>query len=179
MKPSNNKTNMKKISLFAVVVLATLLLAACSAGPKQESTATPHTLPTVAEKTTAPSIPATPPPATINSKIVPAPSPVAPNSAHPSLAKTPVQPPVARHPAFRLVSIQNFQFQPANLIISKGDTVKWLNRDSTPHIIFSDSFKSATLQMNDSFSFTFDKAGSFPYSCQIHPSMKGTVTVQP
>jgi len=36
---------------------------------------------------------------------------------------------------------------------------------------------SETLQPGESFSFTFDTPGTFPYFCHIHPFMMGSVTV--
>ncbi len=40
------------------------------------------------------------------------------------------------------------------------------------------SSRAATLGNGATFSFTFDKAGTYPYHCSIHPNMKGTVVVQ-
>ena len=40
------------------------------------------------------------------------------------------------------------------------------------------SFGSGTLESGASFSHEFTKAGVFAYRCEIHPEMKGKVTVQ-
>jgi plastocyanin len=40
------------------------------------------------------------------------------------------------------------------------------------------TFKSGALDTDDSFSFTFDKPGTYRYFCSIHPHMTGTVVVK-
>lgn len=76
------------------------------------------------------------------------------------------------------VGIRNFSFDPATVTVKKGTTVTWTNRDSAPHQIKSVSFNSDQLGNGQSFSFTFDEAGTFDYSCAIHPSMLGRIIVQ-
>lgn len=76
------------------------------------------------------------------------------------------------------VIIQNFSFNPAILNIKIEDTVTWVNKDSAPHTIKSDTFNSGNLGADDAFSFTFDKDGAYDYICGIHPSMKGKIVVQ-
>lgn len=78
------------------------------------------------------------------------------------------------------VKIDNFSFSPASLIVSPGTTVTWTNRDDIPHTIVSDDkiFKSKVLDTDEKFSYTFDKPGSYPYFCSIHPKMTGKVVVQ-
>ncbi len=79
------------------------------------------------------------------------------------------------------ITIKNFAFSPSSMTISKGSKVTWTNEDSAPHTVTSDSgtvLNSATLHSGDSFSFTFNTAGTFTYYCSIHPMMKGTVIVE-
>ena len=76
------------------------------------------------------------------------------------------------------ITIQNFAFSPATLTVKKGTTVTWTNNDSAPHQIKSATFNSSQLSKGQSFSFTFNTAGSFDYSCAIHPSMLGKIIVQ-
>jgi len=77
------------------------------------------------------------------------------------------------------VQIKGFAFKPGDLTIKTGTEVTWTNEDSTTHKIKSDdgSFNSEGLGNGATFSHTFDKAGTFPYICSIHPTMKGTITV--
>lgn len=79
------------------------------------------------------------------------------------------------------VVIQNFAFSPNNLTVKTGTTVTWINNDSTTHTITSDNgaFQSSgNLNQGAKYTFTFTKAGTYPYHCSIHPNMKGTVVVQ-
>src|SRR6266852_3946619 len=78
------------------------------------------------------------------------------------------------------VKIDNFSFGPAALTVPVGTTVTWTNRDDIPHTVVSTdgAFKSKVLDTDEKFSFTFSKAGSYPYFCSIHPKMTGKVIVQ-
>jgi plastocyanin len=78
------------------------------------------------------------------------------------------------------VSIANFTFAPADPTVTPGTTVIWTNHDDIPHTVTSTEgvFKSHALDTDDSFSFTFEKAGSYRYFCSLHPRMVGTVTVR-
>jgi plastocyanin len=78
------------------------------------------------------------------------------------------------------ISAQNFMFSPVTLTVKSGSTVTWTNRDEEAHTVVSDSglFRSGALDTKDSFSFKFEKAGTYHYLCSIHPKMLGTVVVQ-
>ena len=75
------------------------------------------------------------------------------------------------------VSIKNFAFNPTPLNIKEGTTVTWTNNDPVPHQIKSSTFNSAALTNGQTFSFTFSTAGTYDYSCAIHPSMLGKIIV--
>lgn len=74
----------------------------------------------------------------------------------------------------------NFEFDPDTLTIQVGTTVTWGNAAGTSHTSNSDEavWGSGTLNEGDEFSFTFDEAGTFPYFCQVHPTMRGTIIVE-
>ena len=79
------------------------------------------------------------------------------------------------------VVIQNFAFSPNSLTVKVGTTVTWINQDSTTHTITSDNgaFQSSgDINSGSNYTFTFSKAGTYPYHCSIHPNMKGTIVVQ-
>ena len=80
------------------------------------------------------------------------------------------------------VKIDNFSFGPVTLTVPIGTTVTWTNRDDIPHTVVSTddpkTFKSKVLDTDEKFSFTFSKAGTYPYFCSIHPKMTGKVIVQ-
>jgi plastocyanin len=85
---------------------------------------------------------------------------------------------VARGP--NEIGIDNFQFTPPALSITKGTRVTWINDDDVPHIIASAKGQfapSPLLDTNQKFSYSFDKPGTYPYYCSLHPKMQGTVTV--
>ena len=76
------------------------------------------------------------------------------------------------------VTIQGYAYQPRSVTIDKGGTVTWTNQDSMIHDVkFSDA-ESPDLKKGGTYSRTFDKAGTFDYICEIHPTMKGTVIVK-
>jgi plastocyanin len=78
------------------------------------------------------------------------------------------------------VKIDNFSFGPGTLTVPVGTAVTWTNRDDIPHTVVSTdgAFKSKVLDTDEKFSFTFSKAGSYPYFCSIHPKMTGKVIAQ-
>jgi plastocyanin len=81
----------------------------------------------------------------------------------------------------RTVLIQDFRFTPAHITIKRGTKVRWINRDSTTHTATANngrSFDSGRLGKGQRYSHTFKKAGKKPYHCNIHPHMKGRITVK-
>jgi plastocyanin len=77
------------------------------------------------------------------------------------------------------VSMKDIQFAPKSLTVKVGQTVTWTNDDSTDHnVTASDgTFKSSTFGHGKTFSWKATKAGTFKYTCTIHPGMDGTLTV--
>jgi plastocyanin len=69
-------------------------------------------------------------------------------------------------------------FVPASKSIAKGDTVIWTNQMDFDHTVTADngSFDSKPIKPSKTFSRKFDAVGSFPYHCEIHKFMKGTIT---
>jgi plastocyanin len=79
-----------------------------------------------------------------------------------------------------MVSIEDFQFNPPTIEITAGSEVTWTNNGPSPHTATADdgsTFDSGRLDPGGTFSHTFDTAGDFPYHCDFHPDMTGTVTV--
>jgi len=80
------------------------------------------------------------------------------------------------------VTIEDFAFQPAQLTVATGTTVTWTNRDSESHTVTADdrsTFGSSAIGRDGTFTFTAGAPGTYTYFCQIHPFMKGTLTVTP
>jgi len=78
------------------------------------------------------------------------------------------------------IRIDNFNFTPGTFTVAVGTTVTWINHDDIPHTVVSTDgvFKSKVLDTDEKFSYTFTKAGSYPYFCLIHPKMTGAIAVQ-
>ncbi len=78
------------------------------------------------------------------------------------------------------IVVKDFMFNPTPVTVKAGSTVTWTNRDDEPHNVVSDTgvFKSGGMDTNESFSFKFDKPGTYHFTCSIHPRMVGTVVVQ-
>jgi plastocyanin len=83
--------------------------------------------------------------------------------------------------ASNVVTIEGFQFKPDALTVKLGSTVTFINKDATPHTVTPENGAKFTgtgrLQKNASKSVTFNQVGVQSYFCEIHPSMKGKVTV--
>ena len=79
-----------------------------------------------------------------------------------------------------VVIARDFMFAPLTVTIPAGTTLTWTNRDDEPHTVVSDTglFRSGALDTNESFSFKFEKPGTYHYACSIHPRMVGTIVVQ-
>ena len=82
-----------------------------------------------------------------------------------------------------IVVIRDFTFTPAQVRVRPGTKVTWVNCGSTgdeAHTSTSDAnvWSSALLPPGATFTREFPQAGPFPYHCEPHPQMRGTVTVE-
>lgn len=78
------------------------------------------------------------------------------------------------------VLIDNFSFSPPAVTVPVGAAVIWTNRDDVPHTVTSTShaFGSPALDTDDTFSIRFDRPGTYPYYCAVHPHMTGQIIVK-
>ena len=76
------------------------------------------------------------------------------------------------------IEITNATFQPKVINVSAGTTVTWINRDATPNVVtaLNGDFASGNLATGQSFSHTFNTAGTFDYVVN-NPQSRGTVRV--
>lgn len=60
-----------------------------------------------------------------------------------------------------------------------GDTVQITNSDSVGHTWTSTdgAFHSGVIGSGETFTYTFEEAGDYPFFCQIHPEMSGSITI--
>ncbi len=77
------------------------------------------------------------------------------------------------------IAIENFAYSPETITIKKGTTITWTNKDSVGHTVTGEDGgpDSDSLAQGESYSYTFNEAGSFSYFCKPHPNMKATVIV--
>ena len=87
------------------------------------------------------------------------------------------------------VSIGDNFYNPSTVSIGVGESVTWTNDGSAPHTVTANdgSFDSspncpssfdACMQPGETYTHTFDAAGTFGYFCKVHgQSMSGTVVV--
>lgn len=138
------------------VIAAGLLLAACAGSESTETTAD-ATVP--AETTVATAAPTTTPETT-------------PAETTPPDTAAPDEPAATIN-----ISGSTFGSSPT---VSVGDEVEVINNDAIPHTWTSSDgeWDSGSLGQGDTFSFTFEEPGEYPFVCLIHPSMSGTVTVE-
>jgi plastocyanin len=89
-------------------------------------------------------------------------------------------PAAARSDGGTAIKIDNFTFSPAKLAIAKGTEVTWTNDDDIPHtiVLTANNVRSKAMDTDNTFSYRFDKAGTFAYICGLHPQMHGQVVVK-
>ena len=78
------------------------------------------------------------------------------------------------------VEMHNLQYYPASLTVSVGATVTWNNTEAAAHSVTSDAglFDSGLFSPGDSYTFTFNSAGTYRYRCKIQAGMTGTIFVK-
>jgi len=86
----------------------------------------------------------------------------------------------AASPAVPPIRIENFRFDPPELVVEKGSVITWVNRDDELHAVISAdaSFSSPGLDTDVSYAHEFDVPGRYEYWCALHPQMKGTIVVR-
>jgi len=87
--------------------------------------------------------------------------------------------PAGSAPQTYTVVIEGMQFSPQTLTVQRGDRILWQNKDLVPHAATSaGSFDSGTIEAGKSWSFVASKAGTVPYVCTLHPTMKANLIVK-
>jgi plastocyanin len=78
------------------------------------------------------------------------------------------------------VSIANYAFSPARLVVSPGTRIVWTNKDGDPHTVkgTAGGWASEALDTGNPYAHVFKHAGTFTYYCAIHPFMHGTIVVK-
>jgi plastocyanin len=80
------------------------------------------------------------------------------------------------------VSQHHRQFSPNHVVIRRGSVVHIINDDKVTHHVFIDtpgmSFDSGEQPVGKTVDLQFDKSGTFPVQCAIHPTMRLEITVE-
>jgi plastocyanin len=86
----------------------------------------------------------------------------------------------ARAATTKTIEIYGSGFSPKSATITEGDTVKWVNRDSTTHQVYESHgrFVSPILRKGQSWTFTFNGAATYSYKDELHPKLTATLTVK-
>ena|SRR5687767_4281508 len=81
--------------------------------------------------------------------------------------------------AANTITMQSMSFSFASLTVTAGTTITWKNNDNTTHTATANdnSFNSGDIASGYSYSKVFNTKGSFPYYCNYHSTMKGTIVV--
>lgn len=75
-------------------------------------------------------------------------------------------------------------FEPDNIVVNLGDTVRWTNSDKIAHVfatmsaISAGRFSVSSIAPGESWEYKFEKPGEYFYICFIHQSMIGKITVK-
>jgi plastocyanin len=64
------------------------------------------------------------------------------------------------------------------LTINAGSVVTWTNTDDEPRTVRTDRGPRLAVDTDESITFTFDKPGTYHFTCSIHPRMIVTVVVE-
>ena len=83
-------------------------------------------------------------------------------------------------PRLRAVAIKGFAYAPKKATAALGDTLVWTNADFVPHSVTSDGaiFDSPDLEPKARYTWVATKKGTFPYHCELHPNMVGSLVVK-
>lgn len=92
------------------------------------------------------------------------------------------------------VTMKLVAYQPEKLTVDAGTKVIWKQTDPGAHTVTSgtveqggagvtqqpdDRFDSGNIATGDSYEFTFNEAGTYPYFCRLHPAtMRGEIQVR-
>lgn len=79
------------------------------------------------------------------------------------------------------VRIQDYEFLPPTITVASGETVTWRNGDDVDHWVLADdrtTVDSGAIEAGQTFTVTLTAPGRYPYFCDIHNAMTGTIVVE-
>ncbi|MCG5075088.1 cupredoxin domain-containing protein [Paraburkholderia tagetis] len=80
-----------------------------------------------------------------------------------------------------VVTIEQMRFSPPTVKVHSGDTIVWVNKDLVAHTASAQAstFDSGSIAPGASWRYVASKPGSYAYQCLFHPTMHGTLIVEP
>lgn len=81
-------------------------------------------------------------------------------------------------PVTHIIEIKDMQFQPAELTVTKGDTVMWINKDIVAHNATQKDSAWASPNLISDATWKMVINNSDSYYCSIHINMKGSLIVE-
>ena len=97
-----------------------------------------------------------------------------------------------------VIKLSRLMFMPATTEIKVGTTLTWTNDEPISHTVTSGAatgidastslrsgekpdgvYDEQLAKKGDTFSYTYDQAGTYPYYCDIHKGMNGEIVVVP
>ena len=163
------------VSASAIVGLAPTVAQSPSARPGTSSAAsvTPCPSPAASEAVGASPAVATSPEVMSSPAIGPSPDVASSPTSSPAPGACPTGAAVE-------AEIRDFEFEPPELTVGVGTTVRWTNEGPSVHTVTADdgSFDSGGIAPGSTFEHAFDEPGVFSFFCRPHPNMTGTVLVQ-
>lgn len=86
------------------------------------------------------------------------------------------------------ISMEHISFEPAQVRVSRGTNVTWINQEDLEHFVNTETHPAHTyyppqnsrgLLKNDTFSVVFETPGIYPYHCSAHAAfMTGAILVE-
>ena len=77
------------------------------------------------------------------------------------------------------ISIDQFQYKPAELAAKVGQPITITNNDDVEHTVTANDHSfDVTVPAKGSATVTVPKAGSFPYSCTVHPGQHNPASIK-
>jgi plastocyanin len=84
-----------------------------------------------------------------------------------------------RAPVVRVRMLDGLRFGPAIVRIDRGTRVRWVNASGLTHTTSSNAGAwDRSLGPGERFTRRFRTTGRFPYHCEIHAGMTGTIVVR-
>ncbi|WGW13931.1 cupredoxin domain-containing protein [Saxibacter everestensis] len=78
------------------------------------------------------------------------------------------------------IEVAQMSYSPSTVTVQVGESVTWKFDDGNVRhdVVSADGSFKSKIADGGSYTYTFDKPGTYAYSCSLHPAMTGTVVVE-